>query len=369
MTRSPVPPAVARPSGLDRDADPTRITSLAIVNRGEAAMRCVRAVKTLRAEEGSQLRAVALYTDVDRDAPFVRQADLALRLPSPRGEVAAYLDHDLLIETVRRAGADAIWPGWGFVAEDPVFADRVAAEGLVFLGPSGDAMRLLGDKIAAKQLAERAGVGVARWSGGVVADEAEAVCHGAEIGYPLVVKAAAGGGGRGIRIVADPDGLADAFRSASAEAKAAFGDGRLFLERKVTGGRHIEVQIARDKGGHALAFGCRDCSVQRRHQKVIEEAPPPGLAPHLIDRVVAAAIRLADSVGYVGVGTVEFLVAGDAACFLEVNPRLQVEHGVTEMVTGVDLVEWMLRVASGEKLWVITEWDRSVTTFLLPEEY
>ena len=282
--------------------------------------------------------------------PFVRQADLALRLPAPRGEVAAYLDHDLLMATARRAGADAIWPGWGFVAEDPVFADRVVAEGMRFLGPSGAAMRLLGDKIAAKRLAAELGVPISAWSGGVVADEADAARRAEEIGYPLVVKAAAGGGGRGIRVVAEAGGLADAFRAAGSEARAAFGDDRLFLERKVSGGRHVEVQIARDQHGHALAFGCRDCSVQRRHQKLIEEAPPPGLSARVLDRIVESSIRLADRVGYVGVGTVEFLVAGDDPSFLEVNPRLQVEHGVTEIVTGIDLVELQIRIARGESL-------------------
>lgn len=325
------------------------IRVLGIVNRGEAAMRCIRAVKALRALEGRTLRAVALYTDADRDAPFVRQADVAFRLPAPRGEVAAYLDHDLLISTLRHAGADAVWPGWGFVAEDPVFADRVAAEGMRFLGPSGEAMRLLGDKIAAKRLAEEVGVPVAPWSGGAVSEEQAAV-WAERIGYPLVVKASAGGGGRGIRVVEQASALAEAFRSAAAEARAAFGDERLFLERKVSGGRHIEVQIARDAGGCTMALGCRDCSVQRRHQKLIEEAPPPGLSPALLETLIRAASRLVDRVGYVGVGTVEFLVAGESASFLEVNPRLQVEHGVTEELTGIDLVQLQIRIGRGESI-------------------
>ena len=188
----------------------------------------------------------------------------------------AYLDHDLVMEALRAAGADAVWPGWGFVAEDPAFADRVVAAGLCFLGPSGDAMRALGDKIAAKQLAEAGGIPVTPWSGGVVADARAAARPAARLGYPLVVKAAAGGGGRGIRVVEAPAALEAAFRSAEAEARAAFGDGRLFLERHVSGARHVEVQIAADEHGHVLALGARDCSVQRRHQKLIEEAPPPG---------------------------------------------------------------------------------------------
>ncbi|TMB39059.1 MAG: ATP-grasp domain-containing protein [Deltaproteobacteria bacterium] len=336
------------------------IHCLGIVNRGEAAMRCVRAVRALRAREGSGLRAVVLYTDVDRDAPFVRHADGAVRLPALAGEVRAYLDHDRVIAALRRAGADAVWPGWGFVAEDPVFADRVVTEGMRFLGPSGDAMRALGDKVAAKQLAERAGVPVTPWSGGVVDDEAVAVGFAERLGYPLVVKAAAGGGGRGIRVVEDAAALPAAFRSAAAEARAAFGDGRLFLERKVSGARHVEVQIAADAHGHVLALGARDCSVQRRHQKLIEEAPPPGLEPSLLARLAAAAVRLAREVGYVGLGTVEFLVAGADAHFLEMNPRLQVEHGITEAITGIDLVELQIRIARGESLAGLDPCERGV---------
>ena len=184
-------------------------------------MRCVRAVKTLRAQEGTNMRAVVLYTDVDRDAPFVRHADAAVRLRAPAGEVRAYLDHDLVMGALRAAGVDAVWPGWGFVAEDPVFADRVVASGMRFLGPPGAAMRALGDKVAAKQLAERIGVPVTPWSSSVVADEAAAVRLGDHLGYPLVVKAAAGGGGRGIRVVEDAAALPAAFRSAAAEARAA----------------------------------------------------------------------------------------------------------------------------------------------------
>ena len=326
------------------------IRCLGIVNRGEAAMRCVRAVRALRAREGSGLCAVVLFTDVDRDAPFVRHADAAVRLPAPAGEVRAYLHHDLVIAALRRAGADAVWPGWGFVAEDPVFADRVVAEGMRFLGPSGDAMRALGDKIAAKQVAERVGVPVTPWSGGVVDDETAALPFAERLGYPLVVKAAAGGGGRGIRVVENAAALPAAFRSAAAEALAAFGDGRLFLERKVSGARHVEVQIAADMRGHVKALGARDCSVQRRHQKLIEEAPPPGLEPALLARLAAAAVRLAREVGYVGLGTVEFLVAGADAHLLEMNPRLQVEHGITEAITGLDLVQLQIRIARGESL-------------------
>ncbi|MHC5044864.1 MAG: acetyl/propionyl/methylcrotonyl-CoA carboxylase subunit alpha, partial [Planctomycetota bacterium] len=329
---------------------PRPIARLAIVNRGEAAMRCIRAVKTLRAAEGSSLLAIALYTEVDRDAPFVRHADLALRLPSGAGEVAAYLDHDLLMDTLRKARADAVWPGWGFVAEDPAFVERLEEVGIVFLGPTPDAMRRLGDKISSKKIAESAGVPVTPWSGRALRDEADAVEHAERIGFPVVVKASAGGGGRGIRVVHHLDDLPEAYRSAASEAATAFGDDRLFLEGKVTGGRHVEVQIAADSHGFVVSLGCRDCSVQRRHQKVLEEAPPPGLPQKLMERIESAAVRIARQVGYRGVGTVEFLVSGEVFHFLEMNPRLQVEHGITETVTGIDLVELQIRIARGGSL-------------------
>ncbi|MCH8890172.1 MAG: ATP-grasp domain-containing protein, partial [Myxococcales bacterium] len=322
----------------------------ATLGRGEAAMRCIRSVKALRALERSDLESIAIYTDVDRDAPFVRHADRAIRLEAPDGAVAAYLDHDRLIALLVRAGADAVWPGWGFVSEDPVFADRVTDQGIRFLGPTGDVMRALGDKIDAKRIAEDAGIPVVPWSGGVVADEEAAARCAAELGYPVAVKAAAGGGGRGIRMVESESELANAFRSASAEAKATFGDDRLFIERRLPRGRHIEVQIAADAKGTAMSLGCRDCSVQRRHQKVIEEAPPPGLSQDLCAELEQAAVRLVEQVGYVGVGTVEFLLVGQEYSFLEVNPRLQVEHGITEELTGIDLVQLQIRIGRGESL-------------------
>ena len=313
-------------------------------------MRCVRAVKALRAEEGSNLKALALYTAIDRDAPFVRHADLAIELPAPKGEVAAYLDHDGLLAALRRADADAVWPGWGFVAESPEFVEKLAAAGIRFLGPSPAAMRALGDKIGSKRIAEQAGVPVTPWSGGEVADEAAALAVANELGFPVVVKASAGGGGRGIRVVERAEDLAAAFRSAQSEAKGAFGDGRMFVERKIEGGRHIEVQIAADTDGIVLALGARDCSVQRRHQKVLEEAPPPDLPEALVEELQTAARRLAVHVGYTGVGTVEFLVAAGGFHFLEMNPRLQVEHGITESISGLDLVQIQIRIARGETL-------------------
>src|SRR3990172_7779903 len=227
----------------------TPIRRLAIVNRGEAAMRCIRAVKALRAEEGSDLQAIALYTAADRDAPFVRHADSAVEIASERGAVAAYLDHDGVLAALGRCHADAVWPGWGFVAEDPVFVERLHAVGIRFLGPDPVAMRRLGDKISSKALAVREGVLVAPWSGGALADAEVALEHARRIGFPVVVKASAGGGGRGIRMVESPEQLPEAFRGAPAEGAAAFGDDRLFVERKVSGGRHIQVQIAADLHG------------------------------------------------------------------------------------------------------------------------
>lgn len=313
-------------------------------------MRCIRSVKALRMTEGSDLQVVALYTDVDRDAPFVRHADQAYRLPVRTTPVGAYLDHELLVSTMLQVGVDGVWPGWGFVAESPEFVDRLAAAGITFLGPTSATMRRLGDKIASKLLAEAVNVPVTRWSGGVVAD-LEAARRAAEtVGYPLVVKASAGGGGRGIRMVHTPEELEGAFVSAASEAKTAFGDDRLFIEAMVRGGRHIEVQIVADQHGTVKAVGCRDCSVQRRHQKVIEEAPPSGLSDALLAELRSSAERLAAEVGYHGVGTVEFLVRAPDFYFLEMNPRLQVEHGITEELTGLDLVGCQIRVARGERL-------------------
>ncbi|MEN9578401.1 MAG: hypothetical protein RJA70_1410 [Pseudomonadota bacterium] len=312
-------------------------------------MRCIRAVKSLRALEGEELRVVALYTAEDRDAPFVRHADVAVELPIRTTAVASYLDHALLLRTLKRVGADAVWPGWGFVAESPEFVDRLTEAGIRFLGPRADTMRALGDKISSKILAEKVDVPVTRWSGGAVELE-EARAHAERIGYPAVIKASAGGGGRGIRVVRDPAKFDELFRSAQSEALSAFGDGRMFVEAMVQGGRHIEVQIIADTHGQVFALGCRDCSVQRRHQKVLEEAPPVGLPPLMFRALKEAAIALADHVGYVGAGTVEFLVKGPDYFFLEMNPRLQVEHGITEEITGTDLVQLQIRVARGERL-------------------
>jgi acetyl/propionyl-CoA carboxylase alpha subunit/acetyl-CoA carboxylase carboxyltransferase component len=327
------------------------IRCLGIANRGEAAMRCLRSVKALRRREGSELRALVLYTKVERDAPFVRHADRAVELPCMAGrEGEAYLDVDRVLSALREGGADAVWPGWGFLAEDAAFAEAVIEEGLLWLGPEPGTLRGLGDKISAKRLAEEVGVPVTPWSGEALADAEAAKVASKRLGYPVVLKAAAGGGGRGIRVVARSRQIEEAFRSASEEARAAFGDDRIFVESRVEGGRHVEVQIAADLHGHVHSLGLRDCSVQRRHQKVIEETPPPGLADALAQEIEDAAIRVARHAGYQGLGTVEFLVEGREYALLEVNPRLQVEHGLTETVTGLDLVELQVRIARGENL-------------------
>ena len=264
---------------------------IAIVNRGEPAMRLINAVRDLTAETGQQIETVALYTDADRTATFVREADIAYDL----GPAAArpYLDLKLLERALVTTGADAAWVGWGFVAEDPAFAELCDNIGVTFVGPSAEAMRKLGDKIGAKLIAEDIGVPVAPWSHGAVHDLDAAVRAAREIGYPLMLKATAGGGGRGIRMITSPGDLSEAFERTSAEALRAFGSGTVFLERLVTGARHVEVQVIADGQGTAWALGVRDCSVQRRNQKVIEESSSPVLSAAQADDLKASAERLA----------------------------------------------------------------------------
>ena len=333
---------------------------IAIVNRGEAAMRLINAVRELNAEAGpgrgagpdggEPTQTVALYTDVDRTAAFVREADLSYDL----GPAASrpYLNLEVLERALTETGADAAWVGWGFVAEDPAFAELCERIGVTFIGPSPDAMRKLGDKIGAKLIAEEVGVPVAPWSRGPVETEEEAKAAAERIGYPLMLKATAGGGGRGIRMVANADELSDAYQRTRDEAQRAFGSGVVFLERLVTGARHVEVQVIADGEGTAWALGVRDCSIQRRNQKVIEESASPVLSPDEISHVKASAERLAVAVGYSGAATVEFLYhpGEQLFAFLEVNTRLQVEHPITEVTNDFDLVRAQLHVASGGRL-------------------
>jgi acetyl/propionyl-CoA carboxylase alpha subunit/acetyl-CoA carboxylase carboxyltransferase component len=325
---------------------------IAIVNRGEAAMRLIHAVRDLNAEhpDAPAIATIALYTDAERTAMFAREADEAYPL-GPASE-RPYLNHDLLARVLTEARADAVWVGWGFVAEDAAFADLVTSLGITFVGPSGEAMRRLGDKIGSKLIAEEVGVPVAPWSRGGVDSLEDALAAAERIGYPLMLKATAGGGGRGIRKVTSADELADAYQRTRDEAQRAFGSGVVFLEKLVTGARHVEVQVIADGQGTAWAIGVRDCTVQRRNQKVIEESASPLLTREQTDELKASAERLALAVGYAGAGTVEFLYqpADRQFAFLEVNTRLQVEHPITEVTNDFDLVKAQLHVAAGGRL-------------------
>ncbi|MDN5746075.1 MAG: ATP-grasp domain-containing protein, partial [Nocardioidaceae bacterium] len=328
-----------------------RISRIAIVNRGEAAMRLIHAVRDLNARHprgrGDQIRTIALYTDVDASAAFVREADETYLLGAAADR--PYLDYTVLEGALLETQADAAWVGWGFVAEDPVFADLCARVGVTFIGPNAEAMRKLGDKIGSKLIAEEVGVPVAPWSRGGVDTLDEALASAEQVGYPLMLKATAGGGGRGIRKVTSASELTDAYQRTRDEAERAFGSGVVFLEKLMTDARHVEVQVIADGQGTAWAIGVRDCSIQRRNQKVIEESASPLLDTAQTDDVKASAERLANAVGYAGAGTVEFLYHPQTRtfAFLEVNTRLQVEHPITEEVTGTDLVALQIQVASG----------------------
>ncbi|WP_433567348.1 biotin carboxylase N-terminal domain-containing protein [Nocardia sp. CA-151230] len=327
-------------------------TRIAIVNRGEAARRLIHAVREFNAQHRDRepLRTIALYTDGERHAGFVREADETYCL----GPASArpYLDMAVLGRALTESGADAAWVGWGFVAEDPAFVELCDRLGITFIGPSAAAMRALGDKIGAKLLAEQVGVPVAAWSRGPVESLDDALGAAEAIGYPLMLKATAGGGGRGIRIVTTAQELRDAYSRTSEEAARSFGNGTVFLERLVSGARHIEVQVIADSHGTAWALGVRDCTVQRRNQKIIEESASPLLSAQQIAAVKDSAERLALAVEYCGAATVEFLYQPQEQlfAFLEVNTRLQVEHPVTEVTSGIDLVKAQLEVAAGMPL-------------------
>jgi acetyl/propionyl-CoA carboxylase alpha subunit len=320
------------------------IDTLLVANRGEIARRLIRACRA------RGIRVVAVYADPDRGLPYVREADLAVRIgPGPARE--SYLRADAILDVARRTGADAIHPGYGFLAENADFADAVIAAGLTWVGPSGAAMRALGDKAAARRVALACGVPVVPGYDGEAQDAATFVREAARIGAPVLLKASAGGGGRGMRRVDDLARLPEALESARREAEASFGDGRLLLERYVLRPRHLEVQVFGDRHGRVVHFGERECSIQRRHQKIVEEAPAPGLSESQRAALCDAAVRLARHVGYENAGTCEFVVDPDGAFyFLEMNTRLQVEHPVTEEAHGVDLVQLQLDVAEGRPL-------------------
>jgi acetyl/propionyl-CoA carboxylase alpha subunit/acetyl-CoA carboxylase carboxyltransferase component len=332
---------------------------VAIVNRGEPAMRLIHAVREFNQEHGTRLRTIALHTDPDRKSLFVREADESYNLgPAFTTDArdtlrrSTYLDYERLEEALLQTGADAAWVGWGFVAEHAAFADLCTKLGVVFIGPDAETMRRLGDKISAKRIAESAGVPVAPWSQGPVETFEQAREHAERLGYPLLVKASAGGGGRGIRRVASEAALREALPAAQAEAYRAFGDATVFLESLVLKARHVEVQIVGDTYGTIWALGVRDCSVQRRNQKIIEESPSPALDAEQHEELQGLAVEMARAVGYHNAGTVEFLYqpANQTFAFMEVNTRLQVEHPVTELTTGVDLVKLQLTVARGGRL-------------------
>ena len=315
-----------------------------IANRGEIALRVIRACREMG------LATVAVYSDADRGALHVLHADEAYRLGAAAA-TESYLRGDLILEIARKAGVDAVHPGYGFLSENAEFAAACVAAGVTFIGPPASAMRALGSKTRARQAADAAGMPRVPGSVTGLADVEEALRVAAGIGYPVMLKAAAGGGGKGMRAVARAEDMAAAFAAASSEAERSFGSGEVYLEKLIERPRHIEIQLMADMHGACLYLGERECSVQRRHQKVIEEAPSAVVSEDLRRRMGEAAVRLALSAGYVNAGTVEFLVDdAENFYFLEMNTRLQVEHPVTEMVTGLDLVQMQLRVAMGEPL-------------------
>ncbi|MBK8458396.1 MAG: ATP-grasp domain-containing protein [Phyllobacteriaceae bacterium] len=327
----------------------TAIRTLLIANRGEIACRILRTARRMG------LRTVAVYSDADTNALHIAMADSAVRIgPAPVGE--SYLKGEAIIAAAKAASADSIHPGYGFLSENPDFAEAVIAAGLTWVGPPPAAIRAMGLKDAAKRLMEKAGVPVVPGYHGDGQALVLLAGKAREIGYPVLIKARAGGGGKGMRRVEHPDDFAEALAGARREAKSAFGDDRVLVEKYVVSPRHIEVQVFGDAHGNVVHLFERDCSAQRRHQKVIEEAPAPGMSRAVRAAMTSAAVKAAQAIGYQGAGTIEFIADGSGPLdparfwFMEMNTRLQVEHPVTEMVTGVDLVEWQLRVAAGEKL-------------------
>jgi len=320
------------------------LESVLVANRGEIARRIIATTRRLG------IRAVAVYSEADAGLPFVREADQAVQI-GPPPPAQSYLDAAAIIAAARQTGAAAVHPGYGFLSESAAFAQQVLAEGLTWVGPPPEAIEQMGDKINARNLMHRAGVPVAVGSADPVTDASAALAEAERIGYPVMVKAAAGGGGIGMSAAAGPEALQTAFETARTRAERFFGSPAILLERFVERARHVEVQIMGLNDGHVVALGERDCSVQRRHQKVAEETPSPGVSPQVRERLLAAGVRAGEAVGYLGAGTVEFLldVRTQEFVFLEMNTRLQVEHPVTELVTGIDLVEEQFLVAAGER--------------------
>jgi acetyl-CoA carboxylase, biotin carboxylase subunit len=319
-----------------------RFKRVLIANRGEVAVRVIRALHEL------DIEAVAVYSTVDADALHVRLADRAVCIgPPPAAE--SYLRIPSIVAAANTTGCQAVHPGWGFLAENPAFAEACSENDLVFIGPSPEVMARMGDKSSARE--EMGAAGVPLVPGTPTLGVEAAMDSARQLGYPVLLKAAAGGGGKGMRLVEDPEELAGDFAMAAGEAEAAFGDGRLYLEKAIVPARHVEIQVIGDEHGGVLTLGERECSIQRRHQKLIEESPSPALTPELREEMEATAERAAHSIGYTNAGTFEFLLGPDGSFyFIELNARLQVEHPVSELTTGVDLVHDQLRVAAGDPL-------------------
>lgn len=319
-------------------------SKILIANRGEIACRIIKTARRMG------IATVAVHSDADADALHLRMADEAVHIgPAPAGQ--SYLDIEKIVQACRQTGAVAVHPGYGFLSENPLFAERLRQEGIYFIGPPVKAIRAMGDKIASKKIAADAGVSTVPGHMGLIADAGEAARIAGKIGYPVMIKASAGGGGKGMRVAHSADEVREAFERSKSEAASSFGDDRIFIEKYIEDPRHIEIQILADALGNCIHLGERECSIQRRNQKVIEEAPSPFLDAQMREKMGAQAVALAKAVNYVSAGTVEFIVDKDRNFyFLEMNTRLQVEHPVTELVTGLDLVEEMLRIADGQKL-------------------
>ncbi|MCS6820118.1 MAG: acetyl-CoA carboxylase biotin carboxylase subunit, partial [Chitinophagales bacterium] len=320
------------------------IKKILVANRGEIALRIMRTAREMG------ISTVAVFSDADRLSPHVRYADEAVYLGASPAK-SSYLDAQKILDAARKTSSDAIHPGYGFLSENAAFADMVEKAGIIFIGPTSESIAMMGSKLAAKEAAARFNIPMVPGSSGAVNHLDEAIQIGASIGYPLLIKASAGGGGKGMRVVYEPSELEEQMKRAQSEAMSAFGDGSVFIEKYVAAPRHIEVQILADAYGNIVHLFERECSVQRRHQKVIEEAPSSCLSPQKRSEIGEAAVKVARSCNYRGAGTVEFLVDENLNFyFLEMNTRLQVEHPVTEMITGIDLVKQQILIASGERL-------------------